>query len=249
MGLSVRVVEVAPRLLPRQVDSEGSALLQERLRRIGFEFFLGAKNERIQSGFDQVQVFLAGGPVSASDLVLISAGILPRVELAREAESEVRRGIVVDDFMRTRVPDIYAVGDAAEWHETISGLWPAAQAMGRIAGANAAGDTETYPGQVPSTTLKVAGVDLCSQGDIRADGAQVLVRHDSDRGYWVKLFLRDGVPAGSIQIGGTQGAFQLKRLMDRRLSIRGFEDQILSDEFDFNHIPSFADSGTHMERT
>lgn len=241
LGLRVAVVEAAPWLLPRQVDPEGSALLQERLRPLGFDFFLGAKVERLQAENDQVGLFLGHGRKLTADLALLSAGIAPQVQLARDAGVAVQRGVIVDDQMRTSDPDIFAAGDAAEWKGAISGLWPAAQAMGRVAGANAAGALETYPGQVPSTTLKVAGVDLCSQGDIHSEGAQIRVYQAPERGYWAKAFIRERVLAGSIQIGSTAGALQLKRLMDKRLPLDGFEDRILTPGFDFNRMPGFAD--------
>jgi nitrite reductase (NADH) large subunit len=239
LGLRVMVIEQAPWLLPRQVDADGSALLQAKLRPLGFDFFLGARVERIGNEADQVRLRLTSGHELVSDLVLISAGIAPRIGLAQAAGLTVRRGIVVNDRLQTDDPDIYAAGDAAEWHGDIAGLWPAAQAMGRVAGSNAAGGRENYAGQVASTTLKVAGVELCSQGDIAPEQAQIWVRQDAARGTWCKLFVRAGILAGSIQIGSTAGAFQLKRLIDLRLPIAGWEAEIMKPDFDFSRIPGF----------
>jgi NAD(P)H-nitrite reductase large subunit len=83
----------------------------------------------------------------------------------------------------------------------------------------------------------VAGVQLCSQGDIRSGQGRVLVRRTSD--YWAKVFLHSDRVIGSIQIGSTAGAAQLKQLMDLALPITGFEERLLEDGFDFSRIPGF----------
>ncbi|NTV52761.1 MAG: NAD(P)/FAD-dependent oxidoreductase [Candidatus Firestonebacteria bacterium] len=237
LGLRVVVIEVAPWLLPRQVDQEGSALLQEKLIPAGFEFFLGAGVSALEQREGQVVIRLNQGLEIKADLALLSAGIRSRTELVQGSEIKTNRGILVDDRMQTTLPDIFAAGDVAEWRGTVAGLWAASQAMGRVAGTNAAGGDTHYPGLVPSTTLKVAGVELCSQGDIHAPLAQTLVRRTPEN--WVKVFLRDGRVIGSIQIGRTAGALQFKRLMDLGLSVIGFEAALLETGFDFNRIPGF----------
>jgi len=240
LGLRVIVIESAPWLLPRQLDAEGGTLLQRRLRSLGFEFFLGAKAERAEAGQGQMRLTLGNGSVLLVDPVLLSAGIVPRTGLAAAAGLKVEKGVCVDDRMQTSRPDIYAAGDVAQWHGHIAGLWSAAQAMGRVAGINAAGGNAVYPGEVPSTTLKVAGVDLCSQGEVHPENARILVRHDPADEYWVKLFLRDDVLIGSMQIGRVTGAFQYKRLIEKRLPVASFGERLLADAFDFRTIPGFS---------
>lgn len=238
LGLRVRVVEALPRLLPRQMDEEGAVRLQALLQELGFEFHLGSRVERILEDGDRVLAQLSTGSALTADLVLLSAGIAPRIGLARDAGLKVGRGIQVDDGMRTSAPDVFAAGDAAEWRGTVAGLWPAAQAMGRVAGLNAAGGKEIYSGQVPSTMLKIAGVEVASQGSVQP-GAREIVRDDPAGGRWMKLFLQDGVLVGSIQLGSTAGALQLKRLMDQHLNVTGFEDRLLTPGFDLSQVPGY----------
>lgn len=241
LGLRVAVVESAARLLPRQVDAEGAGILQRLLEGKGFTFYLGEQVAEAESEPGRPMVLkLASRDRLSADLVLLSAGIAPRTALAREAGISVQRGILVNDKMETSAPGVYAAGDAAEWQGRIAGLWPAAQAMGRVAGSNAAGGNAVYPGQVPSTTLKVAGVDLCSQGNINPEGALITVRRDAQEQYWVKLFFRDRKLAGSLQIGRLTHALQYKQLMDFGLPVAGFEEPMLQDDFDFRRIPGFG---------
>lgn len=240
LGLAVTVVEVEPRLLPRQVDEEGSALLQEKLLPLGFRFFLGARVSRVASRDRGIQVELACGTQLSADLALVSAGIQPNVELARAAGLQVgRRGVVVDDFLATSQPDIWAAGDVAEWRGAVAGLWTVAQAMGQVAGRNAAGAFALYPGVVPATKLKVAGIELWSQGDIRPEGATVLSRSDPAAGWLMKLFIRDERLAGSLQIGRTTQVAALRRLMEQQVKITGFEEHLLQEGFDFQRLPGY----------
>lgn len=241
LGLKVTVVEVEPRLLPRQVDEEGSALLQEKLLPLGFNFYLGARVSRVESQPQGVRIELAGGTQLTADLALVSAGILPNVELARNAGLQMgRRGVAVDDYLATSQPGIWAAGDVAEWRGTVAGLWTAAQAMGRVAGRNAAGRAgQPYPGVVLSTKLKVAGIDLWSQGDIRPEGAVILSHSDPAAGWLVKIFLREERVAGSLQIGRTTHVSAFRRLMEQKIMITGFEDQLLQEGFDFQRLPGY----------
>lgn len=241
LGLQVTVIEVESRLLPRQVDEEGSALLQEKLIPLGFKFFIGDRVREVAFLPGQIRVDLEGGASLLADLALVSAGINPNVELARAIGIQIgKRGIIVDDYLLTSHPDVYAAGDVAEWRGTIVGLWTVAQAMGRMAGGNAAGAAAKYSGLVAATKLKIVGVDLWSQGDIRPEGATVLARSDPRAGWLMKLFVRQERIVGFIQIGRTHNAGQLRRLLERKIVISGFEDRMLEENFDFSGIPGFS---------
>ena len=99
-------------------------------------------------------------------MVIISAGVRPNLELALSGGLTCGRGVVVDERLRTSHPDILAVGDVAEFHERVWGIIPAALAQARVAAAQIAGDTGVpYHDIMPSTTLKVTGIDVTSIGE------------------------------------------------------------------------------------
>lgn len=241
LGLKVIVIEIEPRLLPRQLDDESAALLQQQLMTLGFEFFVGAKVDKIISTSSQVHLVLSSGIELTGDLGIISAGIAPRVELAQACGLAVGlKGIMVDDQMKTSHSDIFAAGDCVQWRGINNGLWMSAQAMGRMAGLNAAGMQGAYTGVIPSTKLKVAGIDVASQGNISPDGADVLARrYDGDRRL-IKLYLRQGHLAGVIQVGSTAGALQYKKLIEKKCQIKGCAQLLLEPEADFKAIPGFV---------
>jgi nitrite reductase (NADH) large subunit len=203
-GIGVTVVELLPRLLPRQLDEEGAGLLQRLIEARGIEVITGDSCAAIE-GADHVQaVRLRSDRVIATDMVVISAGVRSNVDLAQEAGLACGRGIVVDARLRTSDPDIYAVGDAAEFNGVVWGIIPAALAQAQVAAAQITGDSQaTYQDIVPSTTLKVTGIDVTSVGEAIAKGdGLVEVRHvDPAAGVYHKLALRDGRVVGAIVIG------------------------------------------------
>lgn len=199
--LGVVVVEAAPWLLPRQLDRGGAAVVQQVLQARGLEFRLGAKVLGI-TGPGRVQaVSLASGEELPADLVLVAAGVRPETSLARDAGLDVGRGIRVDDRMATSSPGVYAAGDCAEHGGRLYGIWPAAEAQGRTAGAAMAGEDPRYQGTVPSNTLKVTDLPVFSAGDVDPAGA-VESEVTTGEGRYRKLVRdREGRLVGAILIG------------------------------------------------
>lgn len=238
LGLSVTVVEFFDRLLPRQLDSEGSVILQKQMEGMGLKFFLGAQSKSIKDAGITKILELKDGNIIESNFILVSAGIKPNITLAQEAGIPVNKGIVVNDCMETGIPDIYAAGDVAEHKGRIYGIWPASQRQGVIAGINMAGGNETYAGTVPSTTLKVAGIHLTSMGDILAEDKtveQVKVKNP-DKNIYKKLFIKDGKTIGAIFLGDTKNAYEMGQLMEKKVDVNRFKDKILETDFDVESL-------------
>ena len=135
LGLKVTVMEVAPQLMGRQLDTGTSALLAQRLAALGMDVKLGANITQITPE----AVLLADGTAIPAEIVLVSAGVRANVQLAQAAGLACGRAVTVDDHMRTSDPDIFACGDCAELNGVNMALWGEAQNQGRTAGTNAAG--------------------------------------------------------------------------------------------------------------
>ena len=156
-GLEVAVVEFSPRIMPRQLDESSSLRLQDLMQDKGVKLYLGLGTEEILGDDRVTGVKLNNGQVLEGDLILLSTGVKPNVELAREAGLQVDRGIMVDSSMRTGASNVFAAGDAAQVGDRLIGLWPVSLEMGRVAGANAAGDWLEY--REPSLSTMLAAVD------------------------------------------------------------------------------------------
>jgi nitrite reductase (NADH) large subunit len=236
-GLAVEVVEFFPRLLPRQLDAAGAAILEKRLKAMGFSFHLGAKTQEILAADGGLSVVLEGGPSLAADLVLISAGVRPEVSLAKALGAEVDKGVKVDDRLQTSLPEVYAAGDLVEHRGRLYGIWPAAQEQGRVAGANMAGQHETYSGTVPANTLKVAGIDLMAAGDIDAEGKlEALVAADPDNQTYRKLVLQDHRLVGVILLGDLRGSAEIQAAIRAGREVLALKADLARPDFDFRRL-------------
>lgn len=205
-GKKVTIVEYFPRLLPRQMDSDGAEVLQIALERLGLSFLLDAKANAIVDAPGRRGIELRDGRFAAGDMVIISAGITPQTELFSNLPVLKGRGIQVNDRMETGIPHIYAAGDLIEHRNVVYGIWSAAEKQGKVAGANMAGGNEVYAGTLPSNILKVAGIDLLAAGDIDADKKlRSVVEVDRDKGIYRKLVLEGDTLVGCILCGSTEG--------------------------------------------
>jgi nitrite reductase (NADH) large subunit len=204
LGLHVTVLEINDRLLNRQLDDRAARMLLRYLEGLGLEVVLGAHTASVESEDGHVAgVVLADGTRIDGDLFLVSAGIAPNVDLAREAGLEVGRGVIVDDRMRTSDPSIFAAGDIAEAGGAVAGLWPTAVEQAQVAAANATGADHVYAGTLPVTMLKVTGVELTSIGRFEPDGPgeEVIALEDTAESRYRKLVIADGTLVGAILLG------------------------------------------------
>jgi nitrite reductase (NADH) large subunit len=235
LGLKVIVVEFFPRLLPRQLDVDGAQRLQTIMEDMGFSFRLGAKTQAIEGDNQVDSVILEGGERLSSQMVIISAGVRPNMEMAESLGLETDKGIKVNEHLQTSQPGIYAAGDVAEFRGMPYGIWPAAMEQGKIAGTNMAGGKVTYNGTTMANTLKVAGVDLASAGDIDADQKFESKVVKGDKTYR-KIVLDNNRIIGCIMLGHTKGFNQVTKLMSEKRDVSQVKDQMLSEGFDFNSL-------------
>ena len=171
LGLETHVIEFMPRLMPRQVDDAGSRLLVEEIEKLGVRVRVGAATKAILgNGRVQGMAFEGGGELDVG-MVIVSAGIRPRDELARACGLAVaeRGGVVVDDRLETSDPDIHAIGEVAHHRGMVYGLVAPGYEMAEALAARLAGDAaRVFTGADLSTRLKLMGVDVASFGDYEA---------------------------------------------------------------------------------
>lgn len=200
LGKKITVIEFFPRLLPRQLDNEGATRLQHFFENMGFSFRLGTSTRKI-TGEEKVEgVLLENGDFVPTEMVIISAGVRSSLELARMLEVKTDKGIIVNKYMQTSQPAIYAAGDVIEFEGKTYGIWPAAMEQGRIAGINISGGKVPYTGTTLSNILKVAGIDLASAGEIDEDNryeSKVVASED----IYKKAVIDNGKVIGCIMLG------------------------------------------------
>jgi nitrite reductase (NADH) large subunit len=209
LGLQTHVVEFAPRLMAVQVDPPGGALLRSKIEALGVQVHTGANTKNIGPGETaRHRLEFADGRMLDADIVVFSAGIRPRDDIAKAAGITVgeRGGIVVDDACRTSDPDIYAIGECALWKGRIFGLVAPGYQMAQAVANQLAGKGEaTFTGADMSTKLKLMGVEVASIGDCHAatPGAKAYAFTDERKQVYKKLVVdADGKRVlGGVLIG------------------------------------------------
>lgn len=205
LGLKVTVLERSASLLRRQLDARGGDFLREYLEGLGMTIVMQAETASVYGRRRLKEVRLKDGRVIPSDLLLVCAGIRSETQLGRDMGLQSNRGLVVNQYMQTSNPHIFAAGDVAEFDGKVFGLWSVAVSQAEVAAANAVSKTptEVYSEIVPVTMLKVVGIELTSIGQINAASNQEeeIVLEDLDNHRYRKLIVAHGKIIGAILLG------------------------------------------------
>ena len=248
LGLEVKVVELAPRILAVTLDDEAGQMAVQALNRAGVELI----TERTVSS-----ILAKDGKVSAvtlnddthfdCGLVILAIGVRPRVELALTAGLSVDRGILVDDAMHTSNRDIFAAGDAAQALEILSGkkmpipIWPVAYRQGFIGGANMAGGDLLYEGGLAMNSVEICGLPTISAGITTPaeddKNFETFVVKDEEAGNYKKIILRNDRLVGAVFVGDIDRAGIIIGLIRSKMKVAALKDKLLGEDFGLITLP------------
>jgi nitrite reductase (NADH) large subunit len=228
-GAQVSVVHLMDRLMERQLDLPAAAMLKRALEAKGISVHLEAETAAIRGVRRVEAVELADRRTIAADLVVVAVGIRANVELARTAQLEVNRGIVVDDSLRTSIAGIHAIGECADHRGICYGLVEPAYEQARVLARRLAGDSgATYSGSVLATNLKVSGVNVFSAGDfLGSRGADTIVFSDPGLDVYKKLVIADGRLTGAVLYGDTEEGLWYLDLIRQGVSIERIRSDLV----------------------
>jgi NAD(P)H-nitrite reductase large subunit len=215
-GLDVALVETCDRVMPGLLDEEAAALVSGTLERRGVKVCRGAPVAELASTRGGLRARLATGDALDADVVVLVAGVAPDTDLAARAGLRTRRGIVVDEHLRTSHPDALAAGNCAELGPELRFLWNPARAQGETAGLNAFETRSAYRPAPPSVHAKTLGLPIfaCGRSAERAPG-DVLLRERADGVYRAVRLDRAGRVVGAICVGDVRGYHALERAIAR----------------------------------
>lgn len=206
-GCHITIVEFSSRILPLQADEEASCRLTKRLESLGMHVITG--NSVVSAGPHGVT--LNDGKELAADIVLASMGIRSEVTLAKGCGLTISKGIVVNDYMHTSSPDIWAAGDCAEFNGRVMAMVGSASAMGAVAGASMAGEEDgAYHPFTPATAFECPGFSMFSVGVV-FDGASETITYENQYSKnYKRLFLNKNQLTGALFVGDNAGAKAVK---------------------------------------
>jgi NAD(P)H-nitrite reductase large subunit len=244
LGARLTIVEVAPRILPRMVDATGGELVERWLEAHGVAIRTNVKLTKIEDVKDRKRLKFAAGPDLTADVVIMATGITTNLEWLKGSGIVIDKGIVVDERLRSNVPNVYAAGDAAQGRDLISGrgavhaIEPTAQEHGRVAGANMAGKPVTYKGSLIINIVEVCHLDVASFGAWDDPKAEAISGLKSDRTAYRKLLFTGDRMTGAIIIGRssdiwtTNDVGMLKGLVQTGTPLGRFKEPLRRNPFD-----------------
>ncbi|WP_431952648.1 nitrite reductase large subunit NirB [Nocardia lijiangensis] len=225
LGMTPHVIEYNDRLMPAQVDAGGGAILERLVTDLGLNVHTGVGTQSIEAaGEGKLKLTLSDESIiEDASLVVFSAGIRPRDQIARDAGIEVgpRGGIITDLGLQTSDPNIWAIGECAAVEGVCYGLVAPGYSTAEVVADRLLGGAGEFPGADLSTKLKLLGVDVASFGDAHAttEGALSVVLHDAAKGTYAKLVVSDDaqILLGGILVGDASAYSALRPLVGRPL--------------------------------
>jgi NAD(P)H-nitrite reductase large subunit len=254
LGARLTIVEIAPRILPRMVDDAGAALVEAWLKKHGVKVRTAATLTRIEEARGKKRLRFRKGSDLLADLVIMATGIKPNLEWLRGSGIRMNHGILVDDHLRSSVPNVYAAGDVAEGKDGVTGapavhaIEPTAMEHGRVVGSNMAGRDTAYRGSLSMNIVEVCRLDVASFGAWDDPKSEAWAALRQDRSAYRKLCWSGDRLTGAIIIGQagdiwtTNDVGMLKGLVQTGVGLGAWKEHLRRNPFDIK--PAFIASRT-----
>ena len=243
-GLQTTVVERCGQILPNQLDSQGAAIIQRDLERMGVRIVLNQSVAGILGPGRATGIALADKPHVQAELVVVATGTEPNKELAQQAGFETGRGIRVSDRLQTSAPHVYAAGDAIEIDDATTGrrmpsaTWFNAVLQGKFAAFNMAGRARVYTGAVGiQNAVQFHRVPAISFGQVLVpnesrENVEVISQTEGDSVY-KKLVLKDGRLVGLVFVGDIQKSGFYGALIRHKVDVSRYRHKLLDRDFSY----------------
>ncbi len=242
LGMEVDVIHLGSYIMERQLDKKAAKLLQEELERQGMNFLLEKQTARLLGRNRVKWIEFKDGTSVRTDLVVMAVGVRPNIALAQDAGLEMNRAIIVNDYMQTNDPNIYAVGECVEHRGFVYGLVKPLYEQGVVLAKHLCNQpTRGYQGTVLSTQLKISGVDVFSVGQFhdRDDTNNLLLLDESERVY-KKVVFKDDVVVGAVLYGDTKDGSALMKMIQKGENRKKVKELIINSQKKEDHFKEMA---------
>lgn len=233
LSVNVTVVQRIGRFMDRQLDPLGSEILHQEILARGIDVFYNDEIEQFYGREKIESVRLKSGQCIDCQAIIVAAGTVPTIHLAVEAGLECNRGIVVNDYMQTSDPCIFACGEIAEWNKQLWGITAAAEQQAEVVAKFLAGDWAAYyQGSLSMNILKMQGLNLCSLGVIeiphgREREYEEVIFMDRAKHYYKKCIIHQERLVGAILIGDKSEFLEFKDLIANGIELSDKRLQLL----------------------
>lgn len=232
VGVAVTIIQRISRLMDRQLDPLGSQLLHEELTGKGIDIFYNDEIERFLGSKEVTGIRLKSGLVLDCQAIVIAIGTVPNVEIARQGEIDCKRGVLVNQYLQTNDPSVFAIGEIAEFKGFLYGITAAAEQQAEIVARYLSGDiAKYYDGSLLMNILKMHGTELCSLGMVEypADDPayEEIVFIDKAKRYYKKCIIHNDRLTGAILIGDKSEFLEFRNLIEQKMELSEKRLQLL----------------------
>ena len=223
INVQVALIQRSSKLMDRQLDALGCQLLDEELKDKGIEIYYNNEVDRFLGGDCVEGVLLKSGLTIPCQAVVMAIGTIPNIEIAKASNINCKRGVVVDEYLKTSDPNIYAIGEIAEFKGILYGITAGAEQQAEIVAKHLIGDiSEYYKGTLSMNILKMHGTTLCSLGlsEMPNDkDYEEVVFIDKSKRYYKKCIIHNDKLVGAILIGDKSEFLEFKELIEKKIEL------------------------------
>jgi ferredoxin-nitrate reductase len=235
INVNISIIQRAPRLMERQLDRVASRLLAEDVEERGIQIYF---DNEVSTVFEEKEapnsllVNLKTGRTIQCNAIVYAIGTRPNIELAKKANLETRRGVQVNAYLQTSNPSIFALGEIAEFNNSLFGITSAAEQQADIAANYMLGDfSSIYNGSVLMNILKFENLDLCSIGMVNApkedSSYEEIILMDVSKRFYKKCIVKDDTLKGAILMGDKNEFAEFKRLIEEEIELSEKRNELL----------------------
>lgn len=235
ININISIIQRAPRLMERQLDPVSSKLLAEDVSERGIQLFF---DNEVSTIFEEeesqytLMVNLKTGRTLRCNAIVYAIGTRPNISLATSAGLETRRGVLVDPYLKTSDPSIFALGEIAEFENALYGITSAAEQQADVAANYILGDLGSiYGGSVLMNILKFENLDLCSIGMVNApkddSSYEEILLMDVSKRFYKKCIVKDDTLKGAILMGDKNEFAEFKRLIEEEIELSEKREELL----------------------
>jgi len=233
-NVNITIVQRASWLMERQLDPLSSKLLAMHVQELGIQIYFSNEVSTVFSNADtkELDITLKSGKAFKSHAIVYAIGTRPNIEMAKSCGIICGRGIKVNQHLQSSDPNIFAIGEIAEFKSNLLGITSAAEEQAAILANFILGDiSSVYKGSVAMNILKFSDLDLCSIGDIRVPkndkGYEEIIFTDVSRRYYKKCIVKDDLLVGAVLVGDKNEFAEFKGLIEGKVELSSKRDTLL----------------------
>lgn len=231
INIEATIIHRTSRLMNRQLDPLGSQLLHEELLEKGIEIYYNDEVERFLGDSSVSGIRLKSGLMLDCQAVVAAIGTSPNIEIVKNCGITCKRGVVVNEYLQTSDPDVFAIGEIAEFKGSLYGITAAAEQQAAIVAKYLCGDiSQYYEGSLLMNILKMHGTDMCSLGEVKCPDDptyEEVIFIDKAKRYYKKCIIHNDRLIGAILIGDKAEFLEYRNLIEKKIELSEKRLQLL----------------------